>query len=89
MVDLSEIQSFPKVVKETILHSPEDELVDVLAAVHSVQSQIGRIKRDTATEVEPGTTGHEWVYRQPMKGMRSYNNDGMLLTLMKALDIEA
>jgi hypothetical protein len=88
MVDLSQIQSFPKVVKETILQTPEDELVDVLATINSVQSQIGRLKLEAASEIEPDTSGNEWVYTQPMKGVRSYNDNGMLVALMKALNMD-
>jgi len=87
---LDEIAAFPQFVKATLLAADGDgEIVDALGTINSTQTAIGNIKLGTAAEVETETEGKQWLYEQSRKGMRSFNNAGMFVTLMRELDFES
>ena len=87
---LDEIAAFPQFVKATLLEADGDsQLVDALGTINSVQTSIGSIKLGTAAEVETETEGSYWRYEQSRKGMRSFNNAGMFVTLMRELEFES
>ncbi len=87
---LEEIAAFPQFVKATLLKADgEGQLVDALGTINATQSAIGSIKLNTAVEVEAETEGAKYRYEQSQKGMRSFNNGGMFLTLMVALDYKS
>lgn len=82
------LRTVPSIAKQAILEAEGDEIVDVLGTLNSVQSQIGRIKLNAASEVETETAGSEWQYERSRKGVRSYNNSGMFTTLMGQLSFD-
>jgi len=87
---LEKIGEFPALCKESIVASTStSDLVDILGAINSTQTAIGKIKLTAASEVESEDTGERWRYEQPQRGVRSYNNSGMFSSLMQQLGYES
>ena len=82
------LNTVPGLVKQAILEAEGDELIDVLGTANSIQSQIGVIKRNAASEVSDGDHGDKWRFEQGRKANRSYNTNGMLATLRDELGFE-
>jgi len=87
---LEQIEAFPALCKESILEADgTGQLVDVLGAINSTQTAIGKIKLSAASEVESEDAGKNWRYEQPQRGVRSYNNSGMFSSLMQQLGYDS
>lgn len=83
------IEEFPRQVKWAIEHAPEDRLVDVLATIHSTQTNIQKQKLRASSEVTTGEHGDVWKAKRGRKGMRSFNTMGLLATIHDQMDYSA
>jgi len=84
---LAAIERIPSFIQAQILEAEGNELIDILGAANSTQTQIGVIKRRAASEVSDGDAGTKWAFTQGRKAQRSYNMDGMLSAISRALDL--
>jgi len=72
-------------VKATVMNADSDgATVDVLGEIREVEKGLANLRLKTAVEISAGTKGDDWVMNQGRECTRSYNNDALFATFMKA-----
>jgi len=75
-------------IKETVLRAQgEEELVDTLGDIRSIEVGLSNLRRSTAMELDDYIEGDRWRMKRPRKAMRSFNTSRLLARFSKALDL--
>ena len=75
-------------VKATFLSvATDEERVDLLGDIRSVEQGLAALRKSGASEIEAGTTGTRWEFRQGRAAKRSYNTPQLLHKIADAMGV--
>ena len=84
--DFDWLEQVPAKAKALTLKADGDEqLVDVLGTMNSVEQGLASVRRGAAAEIPAGFGGKRWVMEQGNKATRSYNSTSLINKFAKKL----
>lgn len=84
---LDTISRVPKTAHDIVLAAEgEEEIVDALGTIRSIEVGLADVRKMGASEIEPGAAGHRFRFEQSQSAKRSYNTQGLLAKFMAASD---
>ena len=81
------LKALPKMARELVLNSSEDEIVDVVAEIRETEKGLADERKLAMTEIEGGARGREWYVAQSRQAKRSYNDMSLLTKIADAMDM--
>jgi hypothetical protein len=77
---IDEADSIGLIAKRATLTATTDgELTDILGVLKKETATIMEVRRGAAVELEPGTVGERYEYKQGKVATRTYNDTGLLM----------
>ena len=84
--DFDWLEQVPAKAKALTLKADGDEqLIDVLGTINSVEQGLGSLRRGTDVEVPAGLAGKRWKMEQGQRATRSYNSTSLVTKFAKAV----
>ncbi len=95
--DLFALEQTPKLVKRLIREAHgENEIVDILGTIRSVERALADERQLAATEIPAGTAGRSWEFVQGMKWEKSFSTakimrdmQGAGITILDLIEADA
>lgn len=75
-------------LREGIAYCENDEdLTDLLGAAMDTERAFKQMRSTAAAELEAGTTGQRFKFRQGRESVKTYNTSGLLIEFVRAMDL--